>query len=435
MSTSIVINGSNKVTGDIQVSGSKNSGLALMTAALLSTGTIMLEGIPSVSDIKNMSSILHCLGVDVSRVDDALQIVTTKTKNYAIPEELSGSLRASILVLGPLLGRFGSAKISLPGGCNIGERPIEEHIRGLEKLGARVKVTGEYIEAHASQLNGATIHMQTASVTGTMNLIMASCLARGVTQIHNAAREPEVADLTGFLIHMGAQIDGLGTDHLTIFGRHELLSPCKYQVMQDRIEAGTFLILGAIAGDPLTVRGCNTNYQATLIKKLRAAGAIVNVSVDSVTVHKAKRLLPVDIRTGPYPAFPTDLQPLFMVLLSLAHGTSRITETIYERRFDQAFGLQAMGADIQIFEQTAIVSGVRKLSAALVSGSDLRSAASLVIAAIVAEGASEVQGTKYIDRGYHDLNSKLAKIGVTLQRSQGVGELDKSQSQLTVYAL
>lgn len=434
MPTSIIINGGNKVTGDIHVSGSKNSGLALMAAALLATGTIILEGMPPVSDIKNMSRILQCLGADVSREDDALQIVTANTKCHSIPEELSNSLRASILVLGPLLGRFGRAKISLPGGCAIGQRPIEEHIKGLEKLGARVKVTERYIEAHTSQLHGATVYMQTPSVTGTMNLIMASCLARGVTKIHNAAREPEVADLTGFLIQMGAQIDGLGTGNLTVIGRYEL-SPCRYQVMQDRIEAGTFLILGAIAGDPLTVHGCKPEHQATLIKKLRAVGATINITVDSVTVHKAKRPLAVDIRTGPYPAFPTDLQPQFMVLLSLAHGPSRITETIYERRFDQSLGLQAMGADIQIHEQTAIISGVRKLSAAHVSGSDLRSAASLVLAATVAEGMSVVQGTKYVDRGYHDLESKLAKIGINLHRSQEVGEIDKSETKLSVSAL
>ncbi|KAJ5993595.1 RNA 3'-terminal phosphate cyclase/enolpyruvate transferase [Penicillium sp. IBT 35674x] len=435
MSTGIVINGGSQVTGGIHVSGSKNSGLALMAAALLSTGTIVLSGMSPVSDIKNMSRILQCLGAEVSSVDDALQIATKNTKFQSIPEELSARLRASILVLGPLLGRFGRAKLSLPGGCTIGVRPIEEHIRGLEKLGARVKMDDQYIEAHASRLHGATIHMQTPSVTGTMNLIMASCLARGVTQIHNAAREPEVVDLANFLISMGAQINGLGTPHLTIIGRHELLSPCRYQVMKDRIEAGTFLVLGAIAGDSLTVHGCKAEHQTMLIKKLRAVGAIINISVDSVTVHKAERLLAVDIRTGPYPAFPTDLQPQFMVLLSLAHGISQIVETIYERRFDQAFGLQAMGADIQIHEQTAIVSGVRRLSAALVSGSDLRSAASLVLAAIVAEGISVVQGTKYIDRGYHDLESKLAKIGITLHRSHEIRCIDNFETKLIVSAL
>jgi UDP-N-acetylglucosamine 1-carboxyvinyltransferase len=222
MSGGIIINGGNKVTGDIHVAGSKNSGLALMAAALLATGTILLDGMPSVSDIRNMGRILQCLGTDVSRVDDALRIVTTNAKYHSVPEGLSGSIRASILLLGPLVGRFGRAKLSLPGGCTIGERPIEEHTRGLEKLGAHVIVTNQYIEVHASQLYGTTIYMQTLSVTGTMNLIMAACLARGMTQIHNAAREPEVADLTKFLTSMGVQINGLGTGHLAIAGRHEL---------------------------------------------------------------------------------------------------------------------------------------------------------------------------------------------------------------------
>ncbi|KAJ5913940.1 RNA 3'-terminal phosphate cyclase/enolpyruvate transferase [Penicillium tannophilum] len=435
MSTGIIINGGSQVTGDIHVSGSKNSGLALMAAALLATGTIMLDEMPPVSDIRNMSLILQCLGADESRVDDALHIATNNTKFQSIPEDLSASLRASILVLGPLLGRFGRAKLSLPGGCTIGVRPIEEHIRGLEKLGARVKLNEQYIEARVSRLHGAIIHMQTPSVTGTMNLMMASFLARGVTQIHNAAREPEVVDLTSFLISMGAQINGLGTSHLTIIGRHELVSPCRYQVMPDRIEARTFLILGAIAGDSLTVHGCKSEHQAMLIKKLRAVGAIINISADSVTVHKAERPLAVDIRTGPYPACPTNLQLQLMVLLSLVNGISRIAETVYERRFDQAFGLQAMGADIQIHEQTAIKSGVEKLPAAPVSGSDLRSTASLILAAIVAEGISVVQGTKYLDRGYHDLESKLAKIGITLHRSQEHEEIDKFKTKLIITAL
>ncbi|RMZ40788.1 hypothetical protein AFCA_005106 [Aspergillus flavus] len=417
MPSAIAIDGGRDVTGNVQVSGSKNAGLPLMAATLLAPGPSTLHGLPPVSDIKNMGSILQYLGADVSQVSDNFTIDTTDVTSRFVPAQLTDSLRASILFLGPLLARFGHACLSFPGGCSIGNRPVEEHINGLRKLGACITVTDTYIEAHASQLQGATIDMQTPSVTGTMNLIMAACLARGVTHIHNAAREPEVGDLINFLVLMGVDIHGAGTDQLVIHGRHSTpLSPCQYEVMEDRIEVGTFLILGAICGNPLTVYPCHPEQHVMLIKNLKAVGARVDISDDSVTVWKAKQPLAVDIITGPYPAFPTDLQPQFMVLLCLAQGTSHVTESVFERRFGQCFGLRAMGAGIRVCERTAIISGVEKLSGALVSGSDLRATASLILAAVVGRGRSVVGGIKYLDRGYYHLERKLAKIGVAVER-------------------
>ncbi|KAJ5984487.1 RNA 3'-terminal phosphate cyclase/enolpyruvate transferase [Penicillium waksmanii] len=420
MTGAIVIQGGYDVAGDIHVSGSKNAGLALMAATVLACGNSTLQGVPPVSDIHNMARNLQYLGASIKRLDGSLRIDTTKLISLYVPDHLAGCLRASILLLGPLVAQYGYAKLSLPGGCTIGDRPIEEHVRGLEALGARVKVTDDYIEAHATRLQGASLNLQTPSVTGTMNLIMAACLAHGTTHIHNAAREPDVVDLIMCLIKMGAQIEGAGSDHLIISGHGRPLSPYQYKVMEDRIEAGTFLILGAIAGNPLTIHGCQVEYHIALIIKLRAVGAIIDVSGNSVTICKAKQPSSTDIQTGPYPGFPTDLQPQFMVLLSLAQGISEITETVYESRFSQAVGLRAMGADIEICGQIATISGISSLSGTDVSGSDLRATASLVIAAIAARGASVIRGVKYIDRGYHDMERKLQNIGVKITRVHGL---------------
>ena len=423
MSDFIVVNGGRDVAGDIYVSGSKNAGLTLMAATLLTSGTTAIEGIPPVSDVNNMGRILQSLGANVTRVHDSLRIDTTKTKYHPIPETLAGSLRASILVLGPLVAHFGYAKLSLPGGCTIGARPVEEHVRGLEILGACVDVVDGCIEARASKLRGGLVNLVTPSVTGTMNILMVACLARGVTRIHNAAREPEIADLVNLLVSMEAEISGAGTSVLTIVGRDKLLSPGGYKVMEDRIEAGTFLILGAICGNPLMVHRCNSENQTALIKKLREAGALVEILGNSVTVRKAERPLPVDIQTGPYPDFPTDLQPQFTVLLSLAEGQSRVTKTIFENRFGHCPGLRAMGTEIHITGQTAVISGGPRLSAALVAGSGLRAAASLVLAAIAAHGTSVVGGMRSVNRGYFELENKLERIGVILRRLPGNKEV------------
>jgi UDP-N-acetylglucosamine 1-carboxyvinyltransferase len=424
MPDTFVIDGGHDIAGDIHVSGSKNAGLALIAATLLTTGKSSLEGVPSLSDIGNMGQILRFLGADVSHVDETLQIDTTNAISRYIPTQLTSSLRASILVLGPLVARFGYAKLNRPGGCTIGGRPIEEHVRGLEKLGARVKVTDDYIEAHASGLCGADIDMESPSVTGTMNLMMAACLAQGVTRMYNAAREPEIVDLANGLVSMGADIQGIGTDHLTISGCGKTLSSLQYKVMEDRIEAGTFLILGAMVGNPLVVHRCKSEYQTALISKLRAMGALLKVTGNSITVRKAARPRPVNIKTGPYPAFSTDLQPQLMALLCLAHGRSKITETIFEMRFNQSVSLVALGADIQVRGRTAFVTGAKELSGTAMSATDLRAGASLVLAAIAAKGRSEIGGIQYIDRGYHELEKKLKIIGAGIKRLPGSAEIN-----------
>ena len=338
---------------------------------------------------------------------------------------MAGSLRASILVLGPLVAHFGYAKLSLPGGCTIGARPVEEHVRGLEILGACVDVVDGCIEARASKLRGGLVNLVTPSVTGTMNILMVACLARGVTRIHNAAREPEIADLVNLLVSMEAEISGAGTSVLTIVGRDKLLSPGGYKVMEDRIEAGTFLILGAICGNPLMVHRCNSENQTALIKKLREAGALVEILGNSVTVRKAERPLPVDIQTGPYPDFPTDLQPQFTVLLSLAEGQSRVTKTIFENRFGHCPGLRAMGTEIHITGQTAVISGGPRLSAALVAGSGLRAAASLVLAAIAAHGTSVVGGMRSVNRVILSLRTSWSGLELFCADCQAIKKLSR----------
>ncbi|KAJ9491078.1 hypothetical protein VN97_g2182 [Penicillium thymicola] len=325
-----------------------------MAASLLASGKSTLEGIPPVSDIDSMGRICQYLGANITYTSDSLRIDTMNLGSLNVPDRLTRSLRAPILTLGPLIARFGFVNFCLPGGCSIGTRPIEEHLRGLEKMGACIKASEGSVEANApSGLHGATIYMQTPSVTGTMNLMMAACLASGVTYIYNSAREPEVTDLAHCLISMGAILqEGDGPDPITIFGCDKPLLPYRYRVMEDRIEAGTFLILGAMAGNPLAVHGCTSKYQTALIEKLRAIGAQIDIKKGSVIVRKAVCPVAVDIQTGPYPAYPTDLQPQFMALLYMARGTSQITETVFEDRFNQSAGLIAMGAAICVDGRT-----------------------------------------------------------------------------------
>ena len=416
MASTLVIEGGRDVVGEVYISGSKNAGLAIMAAALLASGQSTLEGVPRLSDIGNFGRILRQLGAQVTRIADTLQIETANVQCSDIPFELTRTMRASILILGPLLARFGNAKVSLPGGCAIGLRPIEQHIKGLERLGACVVISDRSIDARApSGLHGAVLPLETPTVTGTMNLMLAACMARGVTHIQNAAREPEVADLAMCLISMGVTIHSAGTDHLTIHGRDSLL-PYHYRVMKDRIEGGTFLILGAMAGNPLTVHGCIYENQSALIEKLRAIGAHIEVKECSMTVYKATRPAAIDVQTGPYPCFPTDLQPQLMALLSVALGRSLLTETVFELRFNQVIGLTSMGAHIGVDGETAIVNGVKGLSGSTVVATDLRAGASLVIAAIIAKGTTMIRCAEHTDRGYDRLDYKLVSIGVRIRR-------------------
>ncbi|KAF4214737.1 hypothetical protein CNMCM5878_008927 [Aspergillus fumigatiaffinis] len=421
----ISIEGGRDVVGDVSISGSKNAGLPIMAVSILALGESTLERAPVLTDIENFASILRYLGGTVIWRSNSLRIDTTHMENRELPASLTRPLRASILALGPLLARFGHAKISLPGGCRIGKRPIDEHIRGLEKLGACVTLTQRAIEARVpcTGLQGTVLQLRTPTVTGTMNLMLAACRARGVTHIRNAAREPEVVDLCHCLISMGMVIHGVGTEHLEIYGRDIPLRPYNYQVMDDRIEGGTFLILGAMAGNPLRIHGCREEHQTVLIEKLRAVGAHITIETPAIIIIiKASNPKAIDITTGPYPALSTDLQPQLMTLLSISQGVSRIHETVFERRFNHVAGLLAMGAKIQLVGQSAVIHGVERLFASTVSATDLRAGASLVIAAISAKGVTIIQGLEHVDRGYERLGDKLSRIGVVFN-TETVGSI------------
>ncbi|GIJ98747.1 hypothetical protein Aspvir_000867 [Aspergillus viridinutans] len=411
----ISIEGGRDVVGDVYISGSKNAGLPIMAASILALGESTLERAPVLTDIENFASILRYLGGTVIWRSNSLRIDTTHMESRELPASLTRTPRASILALGPLLARFGHAKISLPGGCTIGRRPIDEHIRGLEKLGACITLTRRAIEARVPRtgLQSAVLQLRTPTVTGTMNLILAACRARGVTHIRNAAREPEVVDLCHCLISMGMVIQGVGTEHLEIYGKDTPLHPYNYQVMDDRIEGGTFLVLGAMAGNPLRIHGCREEHQTVLIETLRTVGAHITIETPAVImIIKASRPKAIDITTGPYPALSTDLQPQLMTLLSISQGVSRIHETVFERRFNHVAGLLAMGAKIHLVGQNAVIHGVERLAASTVAATDLRAGASLVIAAISAEGVTIIQGLEHVDRGYERLRDKLSRIGV-----------------------
>lgn len=371
-----------------------------MAASILALGESTLERAPVLTDIENFTNILRYLGGTVTWRSNSLRIDTSHMENRELPASLTRTLRASILALGPLLARFGYAKISLPGGCRIGKRSIDEHIRGLEKLGARITLTQSSIEARVpcTGLRDTVIQLGTPTVTGTMNLMLAACRARGVTRIRNAAREPEVVDLCHCLISMGMVIHGVETDHLEIHGRDIPLHPYNYRVMDDRIEGGTFLILGAMAGNPLRIHGCREEHQTVLIEKLRIVGAHITIETPAIiAITKAINPKAIEITTGPYPALSTDLQPQLMTLLSISQGVSQIHE-------------------MEVVGQRAVIQGIERLVASTVAATDLRAGASLVIAAISAEGVTTIQGLEHIDRGYERFKDKLSRIGVVFRK-------------------
>ncbi|KAF9886573.1 hypothetical protein FE257_011345 [Aspergillus nanangensis] len=419
MPTTFAIPGVNSLHGSVSISGSKNAALALITASILTSGQTTLQNVPQISDIDNQCAILSHLGVLISRAKTTLHLDTTNLQSRDIPPYLTGKLRASVLILGALLARFGHARIGVPGGCRLGKRSIDQHVTGLEQLGACVKIDAGWIEGYvpSSGLRGAVVRLQTPTVLGTENLMLAACLAQGTTHIRNAAQEPEVVDLARCLAGMGVGVGGAGTSNLVIQGRREYVRPVRYRVMEDRIEAGTFLILGAMLGNPLTVRGCRADYQRELIRVLRGVGAVVNVEgKQTVVVYRAMRPRAMNVSTGPYGAFPTDLQPQLMALLATARGVSRVEETIFEQRFNQVAGLRSMGADIDVQGQVAVVRGVSHLSGSIVDARDLRAGASLVLAAVGAHGVTCVQSVEHIDRGYDDFENKLRGLGVSIRR-------------------
>jgi UDP-N-acetylglucosamine 1-carboxyvinyltransferase len=417
MSSKFVIRGGNRLEGLVKVSGAKNSALKLMAAALLTEDTTILHNVPLISDVKTMAAVIERLGAKVTYTEP--DIVEIRPSNRLLPEapyELVSQMRASIIVLGPLLARLGRARVAMPGGCNIGSRKIDMHIRGLERLGARFEVGHGYIEAVCEKLVGTSIMLEFPSVGATENLLMAATLAEGVTIIKNAAREPEIKNLADFLIAMGAKIEGAGTSRIRVEGVDKL-SGTEFKVVPDRIEAGTFIVAAAITGGDVIVEDIIPEHLELVINRLCDMGVDVKVSDKGwVRVAGCERIKPADIATLPYPGFPTDMQTQIMAMLALADGTSVITENIFENRFMFVDELSRMGGDIRIEGRHAVINGISRLTGAAVKCPDLRGGAALAIAGLVADGVTEVFDIYHIDRGYHKFEQKLQAMGAEIER-------------------
>lgn len=414
----LIITGGVPLDGTIRISGAKNSVLPILAATLLADGPVTIGNVPHLQDVTTTMELLGGMGVELM-VDERMSIEanTSSVDNFSAPYELVKTMRASILVLGPLLARFGRAEVSLPGGCAIGSRPVNLHLQGLEAMGAEVRVENGYIRAHVNgRLKGAHLFLDNVTVTGTENLMMAAALARGTTVIENAAREPEVEDLANCLAAMGARIEGAGTDTITIHGV-ERLEGCRYNVLPDRIETGTYLVAGAITGGRVRLKDTRPEIIDSVLVKLEEAGAEINTGSDWIELDmKGNRPRAVDVRTAPYPAFPTDMQAQFTALDSVAEGTGTIRESVFENRFMHVQELQRMGADIRLEGNTAICIGVEKLTGAPVMATDLRASASLVLAGLVADGDTIVDRIYHIDRGYECIEEKLAQLGARIRR-------------------
>ncbi|MFH1494530.1 MAG: UDP-N-acetylglucosamine 1-carboxyvinyltransferase [Pseudomonadota bacterium] len=412
----LVIQGGVPLSGEIRVSGAKNAALPILCAGLLADGTLQVSNVPHLHDVTTMIGLLGQMGMGIS-VDEKLG-VSLDARNITNPEapyELVKTMRASILVLGPLLARFGRARVSLPGGCAIGSRPVDLHIKGLEAMGASISIEHGYINASAGRLRGARIFMDLVTVTGTENLMMAAALAEGTTVLENAAREPEVIDLAECLKAMGANIEGAGTDIITVHGV-EQLHGASYSVMPDRIEAGTFLVAAAATCGKVKLRNVRPDIFDALLDKLREAGAVIETGEDWVSLAMSGLIKSVNIRTAPYPAFPTDMQAQFMTLNTVAQGAATMTETIFENRFMHVQELRRLGADIEVEGNTAVVRGIPELSGATVMATDLRASASLVIAGLVAQGETTVERIYHLDRGYECIEEKLSQLGARIKR-------------------
>ena len=418
----LIITGGRTLSGDVRISGAKNAALPVLMASLLTKEPLHVRNVPHLHDITTSMELLGRMGVSLE-IDEKLNITAnSSTPNSVIaPYDLVKTMRASILVLGPLLAHFGKAEVSLPGGCAIGSRPVNLHISGLQQMGADIRIEDGYIKATADRLRGARIFMDVVSVTGTENLLMAATLADGTTIIENAAREPEVIDLANCLNSMGAKVSGAGTDEIVIEGVESLHS-AEHSVIPDRIETGTYLVAAAITGGNITVRDTVPHLLDAVLDKLRQAGAEIEVGEDWITLRTGgRRMKAVNIRTAPYPAFPTDMQAQFMVLNCVAEGTSTITETIFENRFMHVQELQRMGAQIELQGNTAIIKGTEKLQGAPVMATDLRASASLVLAGVVATAGSEtvIDRIYHIDRGYEGIEEKLSRLGASIKRVSG----------------
>ncbi len=417
----ILIHGGRPLKGKVSLSGAKNAALPIMAATLLTEGISTLTNLPALRDIQTHKKLLSWLGVSLEEVSPAeLRLNTSRVKGWEAPYDLVKTMRASILVLGPLLARLGKARVSLPGGCAIGARPINLHLKGLEQMGARLELKHGYVEAKARQLKGAEIVFDLPTVTGTENLMMAAALAKGKTTLANAAREPEVVDLANFLKGMGARIEGAGTDIITVEGVPSL-HPATYRVMPDRIEAGTYLVAAGITGGEITLTDYDGSCLEALIMKLKETGVEFSQNKTGLTASGPRKPKSVSLTTRPYPGFPTDMQAQFMALMSVSQDTSIIQETIFENRFMHVSELRRMGADIQVSGHQAVVKGVARLNGAPVMATDLRASASLVLAGLRAEGITEISRVYHLDRGYETLEKKLSGLGAKIERIKETG--------------
>ena len=412
----LIIRGGTPISGEVQISGAKNAALPILCASLLTNETCRVTNVPDLNDTTTMLSLLEQMGVNVS-IDKRSEISLTAANlsNLIAPYEMVKTMRAAILVLGPMLARVGEAKVSLPGGCAIGLRPVDQHIKGLQAMGAEISIEHGYIHAKANHLIGAHIIMDIVTVTGTENLMMAATLADGTTILENAAREPEVIDLAKCLISMGAKISGAGGDVITIKGVKSL-HESTYQVMPDRIETGTFLIAAAASGGEIHIKNTRPDILGVVLDKLNESGAEIEFGEDWINLKVNQRLKSVNLRTAPYPAFPTDMQAQFMVLNSVAEGTAIITETIFENRFMHVLELKRMGACIEVEGNAAVVHGVTNLEGASVMATDLRASASLVLAGLIAQGETIIDRIYHLDRGYERIEEKLSCLGARINR-------------------
>lgn len=413
-----IIEGGKKLEGRVRISGSKNAALPVLVSSLLADGWSTYHNIPDLADIRTIKKLLANHGAQMEGQGETLRINGGNIANCEAPYDLVSTMRASVLVLGPLVARMGQAKVSLPGGCAIGARPVNLHLKALEAMGAEIELKEGYVEAKAKRLKGATIHFDISTVGGTENIMMAAALAKGTTRLENAAKEPEVVNLADTLKAMGAKIKGAGTDVITIEGV-DSLRPCEVDVIPDRIEAGTFMIAAAITGGDVILEGCDANHLEALIMKLKEAGIAVSAVEGGLRVQGAPEIKSVDVKTLPYPGFPTDLQAQIMALMSVARGSSLITETIFENRFMHVAELRRLGASISVEGHNAVVKGVKRLKGAPVMATDLRASASLVVAGLVAEGKTALSRVYHIDRGYQSIEKKLTALGANIKRVRG----------------
>lgn len=417
----LAILGGNRLHGEVRISGAKNAALPILCASLLTRDTLQLDNVPVLNDIGTMRSLLQQMGVSIAVDGSHMELCAADVDKLEAPYEMVKTMRAAILVLGPLVARFGEARVSLPGGCAIGSRPVDLHIKGLQAMGAEINIEHGYIHARvphhmgSQRLKGARIFFDLVSVTGTENLMMAAVLADGVTVLENAAREPEVVDLADCLIAMGAKIEGAGSDTISITGT-ETLHGASHRVMPDRIESGTFLVAAAAAGGDITLTDARADILENVLEKLQEAGAVIHVAGNTINLKMDRRPKAVNVRTAPYPAFPTDMQAQFMAMNSIADGSAMVVETIFENRFMHVQELRRLGAQIDVEGNTAVIKGCAQLQGATIMATDLRASACLVIAGLAAQGETIVDRIYHLDRGYEHIEAKLSALGANIRR-------------------